>query len=298
MGGGGLRLHAAAGRDRRRSRSRSDSRPCSATSSRRCGARPASATCAFCARSARRSTRRTRRGSSAAASTSWRRRYAGRRATTRSASGRWTVVARLEFGRLERVELWTSSATHAVLPLLATDAGLRLQLGHRRGIARAPLRPLGRRPLAARVRLRAGARARAARARRARVLRGPDRGPRPRRSGAAASRWPPRPGPLRCRSTGRRSSSSGTTATATRCSRPTATTTAAPCTTCGRGATAAAPTARRGRAGSPGSTRATSSSSSAATGSRGGGLALLRPRHRAAGALVVRGPGVARRGAR
>jgi 1,4-alpha-glucan branching enzyme len=32
------------------------------------------------------------------------------------------------FGRLERVELWTSAATHAVLPLLATDAALRLQL--------------------------------------------------------------------------------------------------------------------------------------------------------------------------
>jgi 1,4-alpha-glucan branching enzyme len=32
------------------------------------------------------------------------------------------------FGALERVELWTSSATHALLPLLATDAGLRLQL--------------------------------------------------------------------------------------------------------------------------------------------------------------------------
>jgi len=35
------------------------------------------------------------------------------------------------FARLERecgVELWTSSATHALLPLLATDAGLRLQL--------------------------------------------------------------------------------------------------------------------------------------------------------------------------
>jgi len=33
-----------------------------------------------------------------------------------------------EFGRLSGVELWTSAATHAVLPLLATDAGLRLQL--------------------------------------------------------------------------------------------------------------------------------------------------------------------------
>ena len=29
---------------------------------------------------------------------------------------------------LERVELWSSSATHALLPLIATDAGLRLQL--------------------------------------------------------------------------------------------------------------------------------------------------------------------------
>ncbi len=32
------------------------------------------------------------------------------------------------FAELERVELWTSSATHALLPMLATDAGLRLQL--------------------------------------------------------------------------------------------------------------------------------------------------------------------------
>ena len=32
------------------------------------------------------------------------------------------------FARLRGVELWTSSATHAVLPLIATDAGLRLQL--------------------------------------------------------------------------------------------------------------------------------------------------------------------------
>ncbi len=33
------------------------------------------------------------------------------------------------FGALRGVELWTSSATHAVLPLLATDAGVGLQLG-------------------------------------------------------------------------------------------------------------------------------------------------------------------------
>jgi 1,4-alpha-glucan branching enzyme len=32
------------------------------------------------------------------------------------------------FRELDGVELWTSSATHAVLPLLATDAGMRLQL--------------------------------------------------------------------------------------------------------------------------------------------------------------------------
>jgi 1,4-alpha-glucan branching enzyme len=32
------------------------------------------------------------------------------------------------FAELDRVELWTSSATHALLPMLATDAGLRLQL--------------------------------------------------------------------------------------------------------------------------------------------------------------------------
>jgi 1,4-alpha-glucan branching enzyme len=31
--------------------------------------------------------------------------------------------------RVEGVELWTSAATHALLPLLATDAGMRLQLG-------------------------------------------------------------------------------------------------------------------------------------------------------------------------
>ncbi|MDQ3935603.1 MAG: hypothetical protein M3340_13335, partial [Actinomycetota bacterium] len=33
-----------------------------------------------------------------------------------------------ELGRLSPVELWTSSATHSVLPLLATDAGLGLQV--------------------------------------------------------------------------------------------------------------------------------------------------------------------------
>jgi 1,4-alpha-glucan branching enzyme len=32
------------------------------------------------------------------------------------------------FAVLDRVELWTSAATHALLPMLATDAGLRLQM--------------------------------------------------------------------------------------------------------------------------------------------------------------------------
>jgi 1,4-alpha-glucan branching enzyme len=40
--------------------------------------------------------------------------------------GRDLVAA---FGGLREVELWTSAATHAVLPLLATDAGTDLQLG-------------------------------------------------------------------------------------------------------------------------------------------------------------------------
>ena len=32
------------------------------------------------------------------------------------------------FGALDRVELWTSAATHGLLPLMATDAGVRLQV--------------------------------------------------------------------------------------------------------------------------------------------------------------------------
>ena len=62
-----------------------------------------------------------------------------------------------------RVELVASAATHAVLPLLATRAGRRLQLDAGHALAPAPLR-LGRRLLAARVRLRARARGRAGRA--------------------------------------------------------------------------------------------------------------------------------------
>ena len=39
------------------------------------------------------------------------------------------VGAFAELARSSPVELWTSAATHSVLPLLATDAGLRLQVG-------------------------------------------------------------------------------------------------------------------------------------------------------------------------
>ena len=63
-----------------------------------------------------------------------------------------------------RTLAWTSSATHAVLPLLATDAGVRLQVETGIDAHRAPLRRLGRRLLAARVRARPMARP-AARAR-------------------------------------------------------------------------------------------------------------------------------------
>ena len=160
------------------------------------------------------------------------------------------------FGALERVELWTSAATHALLPLLATDAGLRLQLGHGDRLAHAPLRPLGRRLLAAGVRLRARPRARAGRrtgcGRSASTRRRSD-GLRPPRC-----RSPPSRGPWPCRSTGRRSSWSGTTRTATRRIRATATTGAARFTTCVRGATRASPTTTRRRWRSPASTRVTS----------------------------------------
>jgi 1,4-alpha-glucan branching enzyme len=47
------------------------------------------------------------------------------------------------FRRLEGVELWTSAATHALLPLVATDAGLALQLATG---ARAHERRFGRHP--------------------------------------------------------------------------------------------------------------------------------------------------------
>ena len=72
-----------------------------------------------------------RRPGATPASPSWPPRCAAPPATTRAPSeafeerGRDLLGA---FGALDGVELWTSAATHALLPLLATDAGLRLQV--------------------------------------------------------------------------------------------------------------------------------------------------------------------------
>ena len=85
-----------------------------------------------------------------------------------------------------RVALGASSATHAVLPLLATREGLRLQLDAGHPLAPPPLR-LGRRLLAAGVRLRAGPRVAARRAGREVVLHRPER-PRGAARGAGAGR--------------------------------------------------------------------------------------------------------------
>ena len=85
-----------------------------------------------------------------------------------------------------RTRRWTSAATHAVLPLLATAGGVRLQLATGdRGAPRAVGR-LGRRAVAARVRARAVARPAARGGRGARDVRRPDRRARPRQRGPAA----------------------------------------------------------------------------------------------------------------
>jgi 1,4-alpha-glucan branching enzyme len=57
------------------------------------------------------------------------RRAAGDYAWAGEAFGRHHRDLIAAFRSLTRVELWTSAATHGLLPLLATDAGLRLQLG-------------------------------------------------------------------------------------------------------------------------------------------------------------------------
>ena len=164
-------------------------------------------------------------------SPSWPPRCAAPRATTSSPSrpsSTATATCSAAFGALDRVELWTSAATHALLPLLATDAGLRLQLAtgtasHLRRfgswgggfwLPECAYAPGLERDLADH-----GVRA---------FCVDQTRG---RRASTTCARSRPRPARWRCRSTGRPSSWSGTTATATRRTAPTATTTAAPCTT-------------------------------------------------------------------
>jgi 1,4-alpha-glucan branching enzyme len=53
--------------------------------------------------------------------------YAGA-ADSLDAGGRELLAALGQLAHAGQVELWTSAATHALLPLLATDAGLRLQI--------------------------------------------------------------------------------------------------------------------------------------------------------------------------
>ena len=123
---------------------------------------------------------------------------------------------------------WTSAATHAVLPLLATDAGVALQLqtgveSHRRRFG-----DWARRPLAARVRVRTVAGPDARGGGRARHLRRADRT----RSGSATrrtcSRSPPTTGRCCGRSTARRSRWCGASGGYPSARRPTATTTTSP----------------------------------------------------------------------
>ena len=153
---------------------------------------------------------------------------------------RWQRLAAL--GERPEVELITSSATHALLPLLASDAGLRLQLArgvasHERrfgswrggcGCPNAPTRP-------------------ASSASSPTTACAASAWTRPRYTASAPpsswSRWPPPRGLWRSRSTGRPCSWSGAAWTATRPTPSTATTTGARCTTCGPGATAASHTA-------------------------------------------------------
>ena len=101
---------------------------------RRAAPRPTAAT------SRRPRTRRSRASSSAPPGSTPRPPSASRRAAATSC------------GAFAPHAAWTSAATHAVLPLLATTAGLRLQLETGIAAHRAALRRLARRAVAARVR--------------------------------------------------------------------------------------------------------------------------------------------------
>ena len=172
----------------------------------------------------------------------------------------------------------------------------------RHPLAPAPLR-LGRRLLAAGVRLRARARVAARRARRALVLRRPER-----RTSAPLDALAPiadrgRPGGAADRLGGDRAGSGRSTATPP--TPPTPSSPASRCAGCGSGGSAAAPTtrrrprrrARRQAARVPRRGRRAACASCAAR-ARPARAARLRDRHRAARPLVVGGARLARRGAR
>ena len=173
----------------RRRRSRSRSRRCCATSSRPRGVdgfpSGSRASCATCGATPMRS---DVDGCRTAGHERW-------AAELERAAGDYEwALTRVEalggdlIGAFKPYASWTSSATHAVLPLLATDAGVRLQLETRHRLAPGALRRrarMGRRLLAARVRARVVARPAAGGRRRPRHLRRPHRRARPRRARAA-----------------------------------------------------------------------------------------------------------------
>ena len=133
-----------------------------------------------------------------------------RRARLRMGGGRLRSARRGDLlGALRRLragrhgELWASAATHAVLPLLATETGRARSSSHRDGRAPRALRGLGAAGFwlpecAYRPGLEEHARGRG----RARLLRRPDRSRRCARPARAGDRRPER---SRCRSTGARS---------------------------------------------------------------------------------------------
>ena len=139
--------HAGAVRPARGARRRSSA---SAPSCARCGAESH--------RARRRGGRRPRGGGASSSA---------RRARTRARPQRLERAATCS-ARSRRTWPGRRAATHAVLPLLATDAGVRLQLRDRIAAHRARFGALGRRLLAARVRARAVARPAARGGRRAR----------------------------------------------------------------------------------------------------------------------------------
>ena len=70
------------------------------------------------------------------------------------ADARFEAIGRDLLGALAPHAGWTSAATHPVLPLLATDAAIELQVATGIVVPPPPLRRMGRGLLAARVRSR------------------------------------------------------------------------------------------------------------------------------------------------